>query len=241
MGFTICAVFGSMPDLTGRSTLLWERSSVRIWSPTRHLIIPFLHRPVASAKSICIDAGTANQRYRFYLLQDVAYQVRPVASMSLEWPVALPAGSDQSSLSPSHEDPDDKLPEDALPAPTTFTLEARCSPTTSNTTRWSGSEHVCPYSWWRSPMCDLEYWRSYWVSDFLTNPPEKGNTTTSFGLPRATTSSAFKKCMGRMSFVKTIQGLAPRFQLHGTFNQAMQMQVAQPYAFIKTYCLTMLL
>ena len=31
---------------------------------------------MVSAKSIYIDAGTANQRYRFDLLQDVADQVR---------------------------------------------------------------------------------------------------------------------------------------------------------------------
>ena len=36
--------------------------------------------------------------------------------MSLEWPIALPAESDQSSLSPSHEDPNDGHPEDTLPA-----------------------------------------------------------------------------------------------------------------------------
>ena len=35
--------------------------------------------------------------------------------MSLEWPVAPPAGSDQSSVSPSHEDPYGGHPEDALP------------------------------------------------------------------------------------------------------------------------------
>ena len=58
-------------------------------------------------------------------------QVEP---MSLEWPVAPPAGSDQSSLSSSHEDPNDEHLEDALPV-LPFTLDARCSPTTSKTTR----------------------------------------------------------------------------------------------------------
>ena len=61
---------------TGRSTLLWERFSVRMRSPTRHLVVPVLHCPVASAKSIYIDAGTANQRSRFDLPQDDADQVR---------------------------------------------------------------------------------------------------------------------------------------------------------------------
>ena len=36
--------------------------------------------------------------------------------MSLEWPVALPAGSDHSNLSYSHEDLHDEHPGDTLPA-----------------------------------------------------------------------------------------------------------------------------
>ena len=35
-------------------------------------------------------------------------QVEP---MSLEWPVALPVESEQSSLSPAHEDPNDENPD----------------------------------------------------------------------------------------------------------------------------------
>ena len=65
VGFTICALSGSMPGPSGRSTLQKERFSVRMRSPARHLVVPFLHCPLASAKSICIDAGTANQRYQF--------------------------------------------------------------------------------------------------------------------------------------------------------------------------------
>ena len=40
-----------------------------------------------------------------------------VVLMSLECPVALPAGSDQTGLSPSHEDLQDEHPGDAFPAP----------------------------------------------------------------------------------------------------------------------------
>ena len=50
-----------------------------------------------------------------------------VGPMSLEWPVAPPAGSDQSSLSSSHEDLHDEHPEDVF--------QAGCSSTTSNSTR----------------------------------------------------------------------------------------------------------
>ena len=37
--------------------------------------------------------------------------------MSFEWPVALPAGSDQYGPSSSHEDLPEENPEDALPSP----------------------------------------------------------------------------------------------------------------------------
>ena len=40
-----------------------------------------------------------------------------VGPMSLEWPLALPAESDQSSPSSSHKKPNDEHPEGALPAP----------------------------------------------------------------------------------------------------------------------------
>ena len=83
--------------------------------------MPLVHCPMASAEPIHIGAGgSANKGYRFDLLQDVADQVRYMLTsgpMSLEWPVAPPAGSDQSNLSSSHEDLHDKHSGDALPAP----------------------------------------------------------------------------------------------------------------------------
>ena len=62
-------------------------------------------------------------------------------------------------------------------------------------------------------------------------------------LSKTTTSSAFKKYMGRMSFSRL-----SRYWLRDRDSskmvrlyQTMQMQVVQPYAFTKIYCLTMLL
>ena len=34
------------------------------------------------------------------------------------------------------------------PSSSTLTLEARCSSTTSNSTKYLGWQHMCPYSWW---------------------------------------------------------------------------------------------
>ena len=71
--------------------------------------------------------------------------------------------------------------------------------------------------------------------------PGYRNRTGSVALPKATTSSAFKMFMGRMSFARPLKywfrdsGYMVRLYL------ARQMQEAQPYAFIKTYWLTMLL
>ena len=104
----------SLPDLTGRSTLLQERSLVRKRSPSRHLVVPFLHCLVASAKSIHIDAGKQTNDidltcYKTLPTKSVTcLQVEP---MSLEFLVAPPEGSHQSSLSTSHEDPNDEHPE----------------------------------------------------------------------------------------------------------------------------------
>ena len=57
MGSSICALFGSQLDFTGRSTLLQERSSVRMWSPARHLVVPFLYCPMAPEQPIHFGAG----------------------------------------------------------------------------------------------------------------------------------------------------------------------------------------
>ena len=76
MGLAICALSGLLLDLAGRNTLLQGRFPVRMRSSARYPVVPFLYCPVASAESIHIDAGTANQRYRFDLLQDFADQGR---------------------------------------------------------------------------------------------------------------------------------------------------------------------
>ena len=51
----------------------------------------------------------------------------------------------------------------------------------------------------------------------LHNFAGKGNITISFDLPRTTTSSVFKKFMGKDEFLQATQVLAPRFRLFGTF------------------------
>ena len=123
-----------------------------------------------------------------------------VGPLSLEWPVAPPAGSDQSSLSPSHEDPNDEHPDDALPAPPHSTLEARCSSTTSkyNEVAWIGT-HV---SIFLMAVFDVLLGILEVLLD-LRLPhkfPGNRNITTPADLSKTSTSSAFTKYMGRTNF-----------------------------------------
>ena len=76
MGFTFCALSGSILDLAVRNAMLQGKSSVQMRPPARYLVVLLRNRPMASAKSIHIDTGTADQRYRLDLPQDVADQVR---------------------------------------------------------------------------------------------------------------------------------------------------------------------
>ena len=130
--------------------------------------------------------------------------------MSLEWPVALLAGSDQSSPSSSHVDPNDEHPEGALPIP--------------------------PHLRWRR--------------DALTGGVI--GSLTSSQLSREQKHNYFRRlkenniiiCLqevhGKDEFLQAIQVLLRDSGCMVRLYQGMQMQVAQPFAFRKTYCLTML-
>ena len=138
----------------------------------RYHVVPLLHCPVASADPIHFGAGdSASQEYRFDLLQDVADQGHHMltsgASMSLEWPVAPIAGSDQSSPASSHEDPNDEHPDGALPAPSYSRLEAGCSETTSGTAGYCRSGYMWSLLRRRSTMYHLEHKGSHCVGSFL--------------------------------------------------------------------------
>ena len=99
------------------------------------------------------------------------------------------------------------------PCSSTFTLEQRCSSTTSSTTRWCRLEHVCPYSWWWSRMCHLEHKSFGLLGRFL---PQKSPGSWN---------------LNQVSFWNFLV----------RWCKATQMQEDQPYAFRRTYCLTMLL
>ena len=75
MGFTLCALPDSILDLAVRNTVLQGKSSVRMRPPARYLVVFLRKHPVASAKSIHIDTGAADQRYRLDLPQDIADKV----------------------------------------------------------------------------------------------------------------------------------------------------------------------
>ena len=209
-GSTICALFGSLPDLTGCSTLLQERSPVRMRSPTRHFIVPFPHCPMVSAKSTNIDAGTANHRYRFDLLQDVADQVRHMLTSG------TPAGSDQSCLSSSHEDPNDEHPEDALPTlpHLRWRRDALQPPQIQ---RGSPDRNTCvhiPDGGLRCVTWSTRGLIGSLVSSQLSTEQKHGYLRR---LIENNNIICLQEVHGKDEFLQAIQVLAPRFRLYGPF------------------------
>ena len=92
-----------------------------------------------------------------------------VGPMSLEWLVALPAGSDQSSVSLSHEDPNDRHPGDALPTHQhlRWRRNALQPPQKPQGSRDRNKCVHIPDGGLRCVTWNIE--RSYWVGFFLTN------------------------------------------------------------------------
>ena len=167
----------------------------------------WLHR----SESVLFVAGdSASQGYQFDLLQDAADQVRHMLTsgpISLEWPTALLARSDQSSPSFSHEDLLDEQRGDALLAP----LHLR------------------------------------WRSDALQQPQvQQGGVdwNTCVHIPdsglRCVTWNA-RGLIGSVSSSQISRELKLKSGCMVRWYKATRMQEDQPYAFTKTYCLTMLL
>ena len=193
MGFRICALSGSLPDLTGRSTVHQERSPALMRSPARHFIAPFLHRPLASAESIYIDAGTANQRYRFDLLQRRcrpsplnAYKCGP-CPLSGRW-LHL-----QDLINPALHFP--------MKVPITNIQKAFFQLTDHlkyNEVVWIGTRA----SIFLMAVFDVLRGIQEVLLDLRLphNFPGSRNIVISADLSKTTTSSAFKKYMGKMSF-----------------------------------------
>ena len=126
-------------------------------SPARYPVVPFLLCPLDSA----IDFTC------YTTLPTKATTCLHVGPMSLEWLVALPAESDQSSPSSSHEDSNDEHREGALPDSNTLQLKAGCSSTTSSTTKYCRSGYMWPYPWRRYVVYYLEKLGSHWISFIL--------------------------------------------------------------------------
>ena len=114
--------------------------------------------------------------------------------MSLEWPAAPLGGFDQSNLSPSREDLSDGHLENARLVPHIYVAGAMLF----NRLKYSESGWIGT----RVPIflkavfdVLLEIREGLLDPRFPHNLPGKENATTSFDLPRTTTSSVFKKFM----------------------------------------------
>ena len=138
--------------------------------------------------------------------------------MSLGWSVALPAGSDQSSSSSSHEDPNDEHPEDALPAPLHFRWR-RDALQRSQVQQDGGLRCV---TWNTRGLIGYPF-------SSLTSKEKQHND--SVYLPEATTSD---------EFLHAPSGTGPRVSCYVVrLYQRIRTQVVQQDAFIRTSCLMM--
>ena len=97
----------------------------------------------------------------------------------------------------------------------TFTLEAWCSSTTSNKTRGSLNGNTCPYSWWRSSMCHLEYKKSQLYLRLLHTSREHQHNY--FSRLTEHNNICLQEIHVNDGFQHATQVLAPRFLLYGTF------------------------
>ena len=209
-----------MLNLTRPSALLLGNCSNTVQSSVRHvvLLLPYRHL-FGNCQSILTHTQRSNE------LDMVCRRIPPFGSITCSqvrpiafgWPLPPAGGLGQSSLSLSREEANGERPEKRSICSSTFALATRCSSTTRSTARPIEQEHVCTYSRWRSPVHDLEYERAYWDLQVLRNFPGRGSMYILHDLPRTTTSSVFKKFMGRMIFYQAIQVLAPQFRLFGTF------------------------
>ena len=153
-----------------------------------------------------------------------------VGPMSLEWPVAQPAGSDQSSVSPHLED---ALP--ALPHPR-WRRDASQPPLIQRATL---DRNTCVHITDGGLRCVT--WNTRGLIGSPVPSQRSWEQTHNYfrRFVEKTTSYAFKTYMGRLSFSRPFRYWLRDSGYLVRLHQATQIQEALPYAFIKTYCLTM--
>ena len=139
-----------------------------------------------------------------------------VGPMSLEWPIALPAESDQSSLSPSHEDPNDGHPEDTLPAlpHLRWRRDALQPPQVQQDT---AGRDTCGHFPDGGLRCVTWNTRGL-VGSVLSSQRNRELKLNYFGkLIEKNNVICLQEVHGKNEFLQAIQVWAPRFRLFGTF------------------------
>ena len=138
-----------------------------------------------------------------------------VGPMSLEWPVALPAGPDQSCLPSSHEDPNDEHPEGALPSlpHLRWRRDARQPP---QSPRGSLDRNTCVHI---PAGLRCVTWHTRGLVGSLTSSQLSSEQTHNYFRRRIENNNiiCLQEVHGKDELLQAIQMLAPRFRLCGTF------------------------
>ena len=182
-----------MPGLRRRSALLQGGFPVRMRSQARHLVVPFLYRPMAWERSIHIDEGTAHQLYLYDFLQNIADQVRYVLTSG----AYVPRVADGSTVCHRLR---------KIPITDTWKMlflllhiyvggamlfnHLKC-----NEVVWTGTQ----VSIFLKAVFDVSpgIQEARWISVVLHKLPGKENITTSVDLPEATTSARASSFLAR--------------------------------------------
>ena len=160
--------------------------------------------------------------------------------MSLEWPIAPPAES-KSSLSPSHEDPNDGHPEDTLPAlPNSRWRRDALQP--PQVQQGTAGRDTCGHFPDGGLRCVTWNTRGL-VGSVLSSQRNRELKLNYFGkLIEKNNVICLQEVHGKNEFLQAIQVWAPRFRLFGTFIFLVtRIEEGRPYASTRTFCLRVLL
>ena len=244
MVFTIALSLARCPTLQDAAPCFRQDSQYECGRPHDTLSVPFLFRPMAWARSIHIDTGTANQRY-WHDLQQKHYRPSPLhAFMRDLCPLCGRWLHLEDLINPVFHCPR------KIPITDTWKMlllllhiyvgrDVLQPPEIQRGCVWIGTQ----VSIFLKAVFDVSPGIQEGLLDlrFLHKLPGKENTTSLVDTWEETTSCAYNKFMGKPSFSRLFRYWLRDFGCMVHSYQAMQVQEARPYALIKTSCLMMLL
>ena len=218
MGKTRHARYGSMPGIAIRCASPWRGFSVEGGRPHDTLWCFFTSLWLGQGQSIFsqVQQTKISDLTCFKTLPTKSVTCSQVGPMSLKWPGAPLGGFDQSSLSPSHEDPNDGHLEDALPAlPLLYWRRDALKPPELQRgclDRYTGVQIL------EGGLRRVTWNRRGHVGSPFLHKFGSARKHNYFSLhTRSNDIICLQEIHGKDEFLHALQIFAPRLQVHGTF------------------------